>query len=366
MNSSDTRIGVPKVAAEISATWLTSALKAGGADLTVTDLMVEPIGVGVGIMSLVYRLTPTYEGTIGPKSFVVKIAPPWEQIRSIAAGYGFYNREVEIYRNLAPRLGLRPPTCYYGEFISDTDEFVVVIDDLGHLRSLDQLDGCPVDDARLIIESLARHHATWWGDPTLFELSYIQTAATPPWPQFNDQGFKQSWPVILERGGDLVPERVRAVGERWSDVGPVIMRKMANHKLTLIHGDVRLDNVFFHDDGGDPVSIIDWQIANIGIGTFDLAYFISQSMTVEDRREHLEDLLALYHATLVANGVSDYTIAEMWHDFRMCVLFCLTYPVLGGAGELANARALQLVRSMLERTVQTIIDTDADELIGSL
>jgi len=366
VNSSDRLIGVPESPEALTAAWLTDALRAGGEDLTVADLDVEAIGVGVGIMSLVFRLTPTYEGTKGPATLVVKIAPPWEQIRSIAAGYGFYRREVEIYRNLTSRLGLRPPKCYYGEFNPETQEFVVVIDDLGHLRSVDQLDGCSVADARLIITSLAAHHAKWWGDSSLFDLPYIQTAATPPWPEFNDQGFKQSWPVILERAGDLVPERIVTVGERWSDVGPAIMRKMANHQLTLIHGDVRLDNVFFHTDGGDPVTIIDWQIANIGIGTFDLAYFLSQSLAVEERREHLDDLINLYHATLVEHGVSDYSMDELWADFRMCALFCLTYPVLAGAGELANDRALHLVRTMLERSVRMIIDLDADELVGTL
>ncbi len=51
-------------------------------------------------MSLVFRLRPTYEGAAGPATLVMKIAPPYEMIRAIAAGYGMYRREVEIYRQL--------------------------------------------------------------------------------------------------------------------------------------------------------------------------------------------------------------------------------------------------------------------------
>jgi hypothetical protein len=113
-------------------------------------------------------------------------------VRQIAADYGFYRREVEIYRNLHHDLGLRPPICYYGEHRKEDDSFVVVIEDLGSLRSHDQLIGCPIEDARLVIEALARHHARFWGDERLLQLDYVQSAGASPWPQFNDQSFKQA------------------------------------------------------------------------------------------------------------------------------------------------------------------------------
>ena len=78
-------------------------------EAVVDALEIEPVGVGVGIMSLLFRLTPAYASGSGPRSIILKMAPPYEQVRAVAAGYGFYEREVEIYRTLGDEVGLRPP-----------------------------------------------------------------------------------------------------------------------------------------------------------------------------------------------------------------------------------------------------------------
>ena len=360
-----TNAGTPGIIAapeQMTCEWLTAVLRGSGPgdDPVVASVDVEPVGVGVGLMSLLFRLTPTYAAGTGPASVVVKFAPPYPQVREIAAGYHFYEREVAIYQTLGAELALRPPRLYHADHDPDTNDFVVVMEDLGHLRSPDQLDGCPVEDARVIVAELARHHAQWWQSDRLDDLSFLQSWAEPPFPQYHDQAAKQSWPIALERFGDIIPDRIRALGDGWSDIGPALMIDGPNHPSTLCHGDVRLDNVFFHTDGGDPVSIIDWQIAGIGPGANDLAYFTSQSLTVDDRREHEDELTRLYHQTLVDNGVVDYPFDEFWDDYRRSVLFCLCYPLQGGAVELVNDRAVALASGMLERAMAAIIDLDAD------
>lgn len=354
---------IPAGPEELTASWLTAAFDAGGRDLRVREVEVMPIGVGVGVMSLVFKLTPTYDGKLGPRTLVVKIAPAYEQIRTIAAGYRFYEREVEIYRQLGPRLGLRPPTFYFGAHDGERNDFVIGMEDFGGLRSLDQLDGCPVEDARLVAVQLARHHAAWWNDPRLPTLPFLQMPAEPPYPMFHDQSMKQATPIAIERYGDLIPDRIHLLLDRWTEIGPVFMEDVPNHPFTLIHGDVRLDNVFFHDDTNDPVSLVDWQIAFISLGTFDLAYFIGQSLAVEIRRAHEDELLRLYHSTLLDNGVKGYSFEELRTDYLRSLVFCLCYPITGGSAELANERAVQLIRSMLSRTVTAVIDNDADELV---
>ena len=44
---------------------------------------------------------------------------------------------------------------------------------------------------------------------------------------------------------------------------------------TIIHGDYRLDNLFFGTDESDyELAVIDWQIASRGGAAYDVAYFI--------------------------------------------------------------------------------------------
>lgn len=353
---------IPVTVDEVTPGWLTGALHAGGIEAVVDALEIEPVGVGVGIMSLLFRLTPDYASGSGPRSIILKMAPPYEQVRAVAAGYGFYEREVEIYRTLGDKVGLRPPALHYADHDAATDDFVVLMEDFRSLRSCDQLDGCSPADAREIVKALAGHHATWWADDRLETLPFVHPWADPPYPQYHLASTTQQWPVVMERFGHLVPDRIRVLGDRWAEIGPPLMEDGPNHPCTLCHGDVRLDNVFFRDGDDDPVSVVDWQIAGVAPGSSDLGYFMSQSLTVADRRAHEQDLVRLYHDTLVAGGVTDYPFGELWDDYRRTILFCLSYAMGVCAVELANDRAEALATVMLERSIAAIIDLDADEL----
>ena len=48
----------------------------------------------------------------------------------------------------------------------------------------------------------------------------------------------------------------------------------------MIHGDFRADNLFFEADGS--VAAVDFQLIGTGRGAYDLAYFVTQSITSED------------------------------------------------------------------------------------
>jgi hypothetical protein len=352
---------VPTSSAEITPAWLSAALAGDDGSLSISAVAIDPIGVGIGIMSLLYRLTPTFESGSGPSSLVAKIAPPYEMIRMIAAGYRFYETEVAMYQRLSSELKLRPPTLYYAAHDPDSDNFVILMEDLGALRTADQLEGCRIDDARAIVRQLALHHAHWWQDDRLGQ-SFIPKFTRAPYPQYNGIAANQAWPVVDERFGDLIPDRIRSLAVRWPEIGPPLLEDMENHPLTLCHGDVRLDNIFFHDDDASTVSLVDWQIASAAGGARDLGYFTSQSLTVETRRTYEEELTRLYYDTLVENGVTDYSFDDFWLDYRRSILFCLCYPLTAGGGELVNDRAVALVTSMLERSSSAILDLDADEV----
>jgi hypothetical protein len=155
MNAESSARPVLTSTAEITSNWLSSALASDNETLSISDVAIDPIGVGIGILSLLFRLTRTYESGRGSSSLIAKIAPPNEIVRMIAAGYGFYGTEVAIYKNFSTELKLRPPELYYAAHDTNSDDFVILMEDLGHLRTADQLEGCRVDDARAIVHQLA-------------------------------------------------------------------------------------------------------------------------------------------------------------------------------------------------------------------
>jgi len=354
---------VPHAIDDVTPEWLDAALRRGGAlgDGTVAEISVEPIGVGVGVMALLHRIAVRYDGAAGPDSVVVKLASLHEPVRQVARGYRFYEREVGVYNHLAPMLSMGSPTCWYATHDPDSDDFAVVMEDLSGDRVCDQVTGCPPTDAAVVVDALAALHAQWFGNEELLTFPFIERPSDPPYPQYHAQATKADWPVFAERFGDHVPDAMCRIGERWYEIGPALMEETANHPWTLSHGDVRLDNIFF---GSSGMKIVDWQISYRNGGAFDLAYFMCQSLTVDDRRTHESDLLHRYHDGLLAGGVTGYDYDELFEDYRRSVLFSFCYPLSGGANaDLVNDRVTELVHAMIDRSVGAILDLDALDLV---
>jgi hypothetical protein len=305
---------------------------------------------------------PYAQGTVGPESLVVKMASRHDATRAVAAGYRFYEREVSFYQRLAGKTLLRAPVPLYAASDSGSEDFIIVMEDLSARRVCDQIVGCSVDDARVVVMALARHHAEWWNNPRLFDYEFIPSPADPPYPAFNAQAISAAWPRCRANMGDLIPATLREVGEHWAQIGPRIMELSRERPWTFTHGDLRLDNIFFGD--GDDVTLVDWQICFRWGGANDLGYFVSQSLPIEQRRTYERELVELYYDRLQVSGVKDYRLDELWRDYRQAVLFGFCYPITAaGQLDLVDEHAASLVRTMMERAVAAIGDLDATELI---
>ena len=90
--------------------------------------------------------------------------------------------------------------------------------------------------------------------------------------------------------------------------------------------------MFFPPDEGDPVTIIDWQLMSRGARPYDVAYFMSQSLDVEQRAPPSAISKRRYHDGLRAGGVRDYSFDDCFEDYRLATLWCVMYPVAMGAG----------------------------------
>ena len=359
MNTKD----FPSTIDDVSADWLTGVLQGSGFDgAQITDLQVEVIGEGVGIMGLLYRVKLSYSESSAkevPQSVVIKVPSPHEQTRHIARAFMFYGKEIGFYRDAAKDTPLETPRCYAAHHDPESDDFVLVLEDLDGMEVISQLDGCPIDKAEIAIEALARHHAAFWESERFSEdLAWLPFGWDVPFPQAIAQGFSQAWPTCMEMFPNGVSERIKKVGEKFPTVTSEMM-ELADSPVTLAHGDFRLDNLFFQNE---DLKVIDWQICIKTVGGYDVGYFLSQSLTIEDRRTHERDLLDKYRKTLSEIGL-DYPQDRLMEDYRRSVLFCLSYPVQASAAALVNERAVQLVTEMFARVSTAIEDLNADEFL---
>jgi aminoglycoside phosphotransferase (APT) family kinase protein len=190
-----------------------------------------------------------------------------------------------------------------------------------------------------------------------------------PWlKQFKDPryarviaaNFAASWPVVIDRFGDDLSPAIRAFGERFPSLVGWYASEFNRPPSTFLHGDLRLDQLFFAVEPDDPpMTALDWQISSIGRGAYDLAYFLSQSLTTEKRRGCEKDLVARYAERLSERGI-DYATEELNRDYRLTAAWCFAYPVIGvGRFDVANDRQNELLRVMLNGAAAAIEDHDA-------
>lgn len=357
---------IPKGPDDTGAAWYTAALRSTGTigdDVSVTSFDAEPIGVGVGILGLLWRVSLTYDRAgAGPATAVLKLPHTGAESRHIADAFSFYLREVRFYEEGASRSPIRTATRYASAFDPDSGDFVLLMEDLAGRTVYDQVDGCPAESAYRDLRELAGHHAAWWDSPDLGALPWVFRIVDPPNSIALPPALRQSWPIIESQFAHLLPGPMLDAARRMPDVVVELMQRLSEPPITLVHGDHRLDNLFF---GDDAVAMLDWQITGAARGPYDVAYFLSQSLVPEERKTVERDLVAGYHGALVDAGVQGYSFDQCWDDYRLATLFCLVYPLNAGAVDLVNERAVALFTSMMERSVAAVLDLDALDLLPS-
>lgn len=338
----------------VTAEWLSDVL--GG---EVRECRLEQIGIGVGLLGRIYRAH--LQGVGVPKSVVVKLPTLDSRARSaLCEDLGFYRTEVRFYQEIGLANPLPPARPHFAAFDPETHDFVLVLEDLIGLRVNDQTLGCSPQDAAVVIDAIAEHHAFWWNSPRLADLPWLRTFDSAPVPTVVARNFGAAWPTVLNGlGADLSPA-IHAFGERFPSLAGWYTTQIARPPRTFIHGDLRLDQLFFGVEPGDPdVTALDWQVSAVGRGAYDVAYFLSQSLATDTRRSCEPDLIARYLDRLATHGI-DYPATEFARDYRLTTAWCFTYPVLAaGLVDLANERQLHLIRTMLSGAVAAIDDHDA-------
>ena len=358
-------LGLLKSESDITPTWVEGVLRGSGNledGVTVTGVTTERIGEGVGILSILQRIIPTYSVATqkGPKSLVVKYPTDDPTQRFTADALVLYIRELVFYRDCAGDAPFGTAKCYAQAIASDNTDFTIAMEDIGHLRGLNQLDGVTLDEAKTLLQTLADFHAMWWGSPRLEGFSAtFQPLANPTYNAVLPMLWTAGWPAVEEHAGHLIPESVREIGGIWAEKVPWMLDNLMA-PTTMCHGDWRADNLMFN--GAKP-TVIDFQLIGTGSGMYDVGYFISQSITTEVRRGHDRELVNVYLDRIESHGIT-IDRDEAWRQYLVCICFCVTYGVttFGGYTE-QNERGQTLLKDMLLRALHCVADNNALQTI---
>ena len=360
-------LSIPATMSEVTTAWLTAALREGGVlkSSSVASESRETIGVGVGILGELARVTLTYDQDEAgaPETVIVKLPTQDPGGRGVAQLLGFYEKEARIYHELAPKLAA--PRNYYSARDMAADRYVIVMEDVGSVRQGDQVEGASTADAEMLVREMAAMHSRWWESAELAAMDWLP-ALNAPQTMMAQGATMMALEPFLANFGSALTERQRTAAVALAPRVMSMLEALATGPRTFLHGDLRLDNIFFGStDGTRPLTLIDWQISGRGRGPFDIAYFLSQSIDVEARRANERAWLKGYHET-VSRADAGYSWDLCWGDYRAATLLCAIYPIVaGGSIDLGNERGVELVRRMATRSLTAITDLDADELLAN-
>jgi hypothetical protein len=342
--------------------WLTDVLRHGGAvgdDTQVSGF--EAVSIGSGQVGANIRYTLVYDGEPGPASIVCKFSSRDPQSASTGVQTLTYETEVAFYRDLAHTVDISRPHCYFAALEHGTANVVLVMEDLAPAEQGDQIAGCTVEQAATAVDEAAKLHGPRWGDPTLKDLAWLDRSTTAGamasmmatiWEAFVARYKAALHDVTIDAGARLI-----------ESIGKVREHRPA--APTPVHTDYRLDNMLFHPDpsSGRPLTVVDWQTVQLGLGPSDVAYFLGNAFDAEVRRGCEESLVRRYHDTLIGYGVTGYSLEQCWDDYRRSSYASLIMAIFASMMVGRTDRGDDMFMAMANRSAQMAVDLDAYTLI---
>ena len=358
--------GIPDASERLTAAWLYEALAAGGRTdcPPIRALRCEPIGEGVGLMAEVLRCELTFGEDDGPsETVIVKLPSGRTGNRRLGRRWRLYRREFTFYRDLAPESPLRAPALLYGDFDPHTHRFVLVLEDLGKMTAADQVRGATPGQARQAIREVAGLHGKYWDRIEPVPADFREMLAPWGWSALQIS-YLRALPRNLSLLSGSWPEEIRELAEEYGLRLVDHLGQLVQEPLTFVHGDYRLDNMFF---GGDGLTVVDWQNSAVSNGLYDVAYFLAGSVAPEVRRTVEKEALLEYHDIVCGLGAREFPFERCWRLYRETLLGCLVLPVvLAGWLEEGAGRQLELRDAIATRTAAALRDLDAGAFLPEI
>lgn len=349
---------LPRNVEALTPQWLTSALQARCPGIAVTSMSIDRILWGTATKVLV---DVQYEGDASRFGIPNKLCIKGElddKLRAQLAGVTMTGTQVEaaFYNDIGPRLGVPMARHWYAG--SEPGMGILILD---NMAASGYTFGAPTEPwtPELVgkaLDILAILHGSTW-DKAFPDVPWLQVGSPvhrgyteflmseKHWQaQFADPAAYLLTPYVADRERGL-----KAWHAMWA-------YDDANSHC-LVHGDTHLGNMCV-DPSGQPF-FIDWAAPSIAHWALDVAYFVTGSLTVADRRAHEKDLLRRYLDGLAQHGGPKLAWDAAWADYGRHLLQGLLWGVLP-----PTMQARENVAAMGERYGAAMMDHDTFAKLG--
>ncbi|MCW1381847.1 phosphotransferase [Novosphingobium sp. KCTC 2891] len=340
---------------QITAPWVQAMFQHAGVDAPRVS-MVSTRAIGHGNMSQTIHAQITYNANAANavNSVVCKLTSAVPQAVEIAGAHNVYGRECAVYEYLGDTPPLSVPRAFWRNVGAEGRAINLVLEDLTErTRAGDQIAGCSVAEAEAVGAELAKLHAASWKDARLDNADWLYDrrggAAQAA------EGFALAATEWRRRfAGRIDPALLDAIDAFVPKMHDAIMA--ASDGPTLIHGEPRVDNILFEDSAQGPRAwLIDWQFADRGSPMFDLAYFLSGSLSPEDRRACEAGLIERHVATIAAVDPA-YGVEQARAEYAASLPVALQFTVGAALAMPETDHNDRLLLALAERNVAALRD----------
>jgi hypothetical protein len=361
---------LPENPSQLSAEFLTPILWSAGV-LTggaIRDVQAESLPGALGYNAQIARLYLKYDHPEAgaPEVLIAKLPTVKHELHQNAAVFQPGRKESWFYRQGAARTPVSIPRCYYNAVDPKTGESFLLLEDLAPARRGERIEGLSLEEARLALQAAAALHAAWWEvDPSSEAELEGLVSNTEGEQNLVERLYAAAWLKFLEFKAGAIPDDFIRLGERL--VGHIVEAEalLSLSPRTLIHGDLRAENLFFGQRGGTPTCwVIDWEDILLWNGMLDAAWLIGGCLPAAMVDREVE-LLGWYHEALCRAGVEGYSFEQCTQDYRCAMLSSLVQGVLTMAGlDLVDDTARALFGVLLERFAAASRRMRLQELLG--
>jgi hypothetical protein len=232
--------------------------------------------------------------------------------------------EGRFYREIRPELKIETPRCYHSAWDRNSGRSVHLFEDVVAAKGARFCRwNTPISrsEAEQIIDTLAAMHGQFYESPRFssdlkWVVSYIDFFGAG-----ERVGLRECHEEAMIKAEAIIPADInRRRTEIWSST----MKALDLHRnapYTLLHSDVHLGNWYISGEG--RLGLCDWQCLGKGHWARDVAYALSTTISIENRRAWERDLLGRYLERMRESCGLSTSFDQAWDSYRQQIVLAL-------------------------------------------
>lgn len=371
---------IPELPEELTPEWLNRTL-----GWSVRSAERQVLGQGQGFMGDIVRLTLDHGDPGAPATVIAKL--PKKANRAVGEMLGIYEREVLFFQGFGTDFPVRIPEVYFSHYDPDAGSakqkeilaaldglprflspaigflgmkiaaakkrrYLVIMEDLEAFSPGDQFEGADVESCARVLEQFAPAHRRYWGGEELADRFWLLPMDIDA--RMREAMYRKTLPQFRAEASDFLRPYVEWLGDHSARL---MWSLTAEAPTTLMHNDLRLDNVCFN---GTDCAFLDWQLLRSGPAAYDVAYFLGSALSEEAAPDEEAEILERYYAAL---NPPDYGFDAFLRDYHRGLVLSLAAVVPHADIAIDAGRGQTMMARWRRRLEARLRQVDPDTLL---